>query len=758
MANRSGSTSWRAASLPSGGLKRLVEEDGLAGVTSNPAIFEKAIGEGSDYDAAVSAAQAKGDRAVGELYEGLAVEDIRAAADVLKPVFDATRGGDGFVSLEVSPYLAMDADGTAVEARRLWRAVERKNLMVKVPATKPGVDAIRTLVGEGLNINVTLLFGRAMYEAVAEAYIAGLEAILAQAGDVSKAASVASFFVSRIDSAVDALLDQKIREANDPDEKAALAALKGKVAIANAKLAYQSYKRIFSGARWERLAAKGAKPQRLLWASTGTKNKAYSDVLYVEELIGPDTVNTLPPATLEAFRDHGKLRPTLEEGVDEAQRVLDALERAGISLDAVTDQLLADGVKLFADAADKLLGAVAHKRAVVLGPRLNRQTASLGKELETAVKQTLEQWRADGNARRLWQRDSALWTGGDEAKWLDWLTIVGEELARVEELDKFGKDVRRENFSNVVLIGMGGSSLGPEVLGDTFGRLAGWPKLHVLDSTDPAQIKALDDAIDIKNTLFIVSSKSGSTLEPNILKAHFYERTKKALGAARAGSRFVAVTDPGSSLEKTAQAEGFRRIFYGLPGIGGRYSVLSRFGLVPAAAAGIDVKALLTLTDKMVRSCGPDVPPAENPGIQLGAALGTAGLQGRDKITFIVSPRIAAFGGWAEQLIAEFDRQARQGPHPGRRRAARPTRRSTATTASSPICASTTAPMPARTRPLRRSRRPVTPWCASPSPPRPISARSSSASRSRPPWPAPSSASIPSTSRTLRRARSGRGS
>jgi transaldolase / glucose-6-phosphate isomerase len=637
----------------SGQLQRLVDTDGLAGVTSNPAIFEKAIGEGSDYDAALRAAQAKGDRAVGDLYEELAVADIRAAADVLKPVFDKTRGGDGFVSLEVSPYLAMDADGTAIEARRFWRAVDRRNLMVKVPATKPGLAAIRTLTGEGLNINITLLFGRAIYEAVAEAYVAGLEDFLAKGGDVSKVASVASFFVSRIDTAVDALLDQKIREANDPDEKAALAALKGKVAIANAKLAYQSYKRIFSGERWEKLALKGAKPQRLLWASTGTKNKAYSDVLYVEELIGPNTVNTLPPATMDAFRDHGKIRPTLEDAVDEAERVLAALDRAGISLDRVTDQLIEDGVRLFADAADKLLGAVARKRAVVLGPRLNRQSAVLGKDLEAAVVQTLEQWRADGNGRRLWQKDSSLWTGGDEAKWLDWLTVVEEELKRVDELEKFGKDVRRESFSDVVLVGMGGSSLGPEVLGATFGRASGWPKLHVLDSTDPAQIKAVDNSIDIKNTLFIVSSKSGSTLEPNILKAYFYERTKKALGAARVGSRFVAVTDPGSSLEKTAQQEGFRRIFYGLPGIGGRYSVLSRFGLVPAAAAGVDVKALLQTSEEMVRSCGPDVPPSENPGIQLGAALGTAGLAGRDKVTFVASPGIADFGGWAEQLIAE---------------------------------------------------------------------------------------------------------
>ena len=273
----------------------------------------------------------------------------------------------------------MDTKGTIAEAERLWNDVKRRNLMVKVPATPEGLPAIRQLIGEGININITLLFSREVYVQVAEAYLAGLEEYVAGGGDPSRVASVASFFVSRIDTAVDTQLDDKIAKANDPTEKERLAALKGKVAIANAKLAYQGYKRLFSGERWEKLAAKGAKPQRLLWASTGTKNKAYSDVLYVEELIGPNTVNTLPPATLDAFRDHGKPRDSLEEGIEDARRVLAALERSGISLDAITAELVEDGVRLFADAADKLLGAVAHKRAVVLGTRLDRQALALGR-------------------------------------------------------------------------------------------------------------------------------------------------------------------------------------------------------------------------------------------------------------------------------------------------------------------------------------------------------------------------------------------
>jgi transaldolase/glucose-6-phosphate isomerase len=293
-------------------LKKLIETDGVKGVTSNPSIFEKAIGSSDEYDAPIGQALTKGDRPIAELFEHLAVEDIQHAADVLRPVYDELKGSDGFVSLEVSPYLALDTKGTIAEAERLWREVDRKNLMVKVPATKEGLPAIQHLISKGISINITLLFSQKVYRQVAEAYLAGLEKYVAGGGDPSHVASVASFFVSRIDSAVDKQLDEKIAKANDPSEKERLAALKGKVAIANAKMAYQDYLKLFSGPRWDRLAAKGAKPQRLLWASTGTKNKDYRDVLYVEELIGKNTVNTVPPATLDAFRDHGQLRDSLE--------------------------------------------------------------------------------------------------------------------------------------------------------------------------------------------------------------------------------------------------------------------------------------------------------------------------------------------------------------------------------------------------------------------------------------------------------------
>jgi len=367
--------------IAKGGLKKLVDEDGLRGVTSNPSIFEQAIGRSDEYDDAIAHMLAAHDRSAGEMFEQLAVEDIRQATDVLRPTFDAAQGADGFVSIEVSPYLASDTPGTFAEAKRLWSEVDRKNLMIKVPATLEGLPAIHDLIAEGINVNITLLFAQQVYEQVAEAYLSGLEALAARGGDVSKIASVASFFISRIDTAVDKLLDEHIAHANDPDEKARLKAIKGKTAIANAKLAYQRYLRLFAGERWQALAAHGAKPQRLLWASTGTKNKAYSDVLYIEELIGPDTVNTMPIAAIDAFREHGRLRDSLEEDAAGAQRLLGELSRAGISLERVTDKLLEDGVRLFADAADKLLAAVAKNRIEILDRQMDRQILSLGDRL-----------------------------------------------------------------------------------------------------------------------------------------------------------------------------------------------------------------------------------------------------------------------------------------------------------------------------------------------------------------------------------------
>jgi transaldolase/glucose-6-phosphate isomerase len=460
---------------------------------------------------------------------------------------------------------------------------------------------------------------------------------------------VASIFVSRIDVAIDKRLDQ-LADQRLADR------LRGKTAIANAKIAYARYKELFSGQRWQSLARAGAKTQRLLWASTSTKNRAYKDTMYVEALIGRDTVNTIPPATMDAFRDHGEVKSNaIEEDVNAARATLVALDNCGISLKEVTDELVTEGVRQFADAFDKLLGAVARRRRRLLeSDRASMEIAPGSPEMKTAFAAEMEIWRKAGRIRQLWTGDKLVWTGTDEADWVGWLNVVEQELADVDRLQRFAADTKSRSYSDVVLLGMGGSSLGPEVLGKTFGRQSGGPRFHMLDSTDPAQIKAVEQAVDLGKTLFIVSSKSGSTLEPNIFLDYFLDRVSAVRGKDRAGEHFVAVTDPGSSLERRAKQLQFARVFYGVPSIGGRYSVLSKFGLVPAAALGLDVKRLLVATLPMQRACGPDVPPAENPGVQLGIALGIAATCfGRDKVTIVASPGIADLGAWLEQLLAE---------------------------------------------------------------------------------------------------------
>ncbi|HTR25017.1 MAG TPA: bifunctional transaldolase/phosoglucose isomerase [Terriglobales bacterium] len=638
--------------LKTGELQRLIDEDGLRGMTSNPSIFEKAIGDSNLYQDFLDTFASRTDLDAKGRYELLAIRDIQDAADLLQPVYKSTKRHDGYVSLEVSPYLANDTEGTLAEARRLWTSVARDNVMIKVPGTAAGIPAFRQLISEGINVNVTLLFAQEVYEEVAAAYIDGVERFAAAGGDVGKIASVASFFISRIDTLIDSTATEKLKTESDPARKAKLQAIQGKVAIANGKLTYEAYEKIFSSPRWKALAAKGAQTQRVLWASTSTKNKAYRDVIYIEELIGPDTVNTVPPATLDAFRDHGKSRQSLTEDIEGARKTMSDLAGAGISMKEITDKLTADGVKLFADAFDKLLKTVEKNTKREKNPQVNKQSDSLPSDLDNAVKKNLSDWRATGKVRLLWQHDQSLWTNEDECSWLGWLNIIDDQLANVAKLTDLANEVKSAGYSDILLLGMGGSSLCPEVFALTFPQAAGFPRLHILDSTDPAQIKSIESKVDLAKTLFIVSSKSGSTLEPNIYKQYFFERMKQTVGD-KAGDHFIAITDPGSKMQAVAERDRFRHIFYGLPTIGGRYSALSNFGMVPAAAMGMDVKKFLDRTKQMVEACAPIAPVGENPGAKLGVILGSAANQGRDKITLITSPAIHDLGAWLEQLIAE---------------------------------------------------------------------------------------------------------
>ncbi len=643
----------RRSLIASGELKSLIDDDGLRGVTSNPSIFEKAIAGSTDYSSAIDKMYGQGISDPMALYEGLAIPDIQDATDVFQPVYHRTNRHDGYVSLEVSPFLAHETQQTIEEARRLWKAVGRPNVMIKVPGTLEGLPAIRQLISEGINVNVTLLFAQEYYTKVAEAFISGLEDRVKKGGDISHVASVASFFVSRIDTLADSMIEQRLKTASSASERAQLTSLLGKVAIANARQAYQIYKDLVNSERWKKLAAQGAQPQRLLWASTSTKNPNYRDVIYIEELIGPETVNTIPMQTLEAFRDHGKPRLSLEEQLEEAADTMQGLEAAGISMQAITSQLLTEAVRLFADAFDKLLNALDRQCKVGVRGRPDRQTFSLPAPLQGAVQAAVDDWRIKGKVRRLWGRDASLWTGADEGNWLGWLSVAENQLEHQHHLQDVAAEAQQGGFTHALLRGMGGSSLCPEVMAKTFGTNAGFPELHVLDSTDPAQVKAVEGEVDLAKTLFIVSSKSGSTLEPNIFKDYFFARAENALGKGKAGSHFIAITDPGSKMQQVAEGDAFRHVYFGLPSIGGRYSALSDFGMVPASIMGVDAVRLLNNAEIMATSCSSCVPIEKNPGVNLGALLGQLALQGRDKVTLVTSPAIYDFGAWLEQLLAE---------------------------------------------------------------------------------------------------------
>ena len=639
----------RRSLMTSGELKRMIEDDAVVGMTSNPTIFEKAIGGSSDYDEALKTLVASG-RSDEEIMLSLIVEDIQMAADVLKPVYEQTKHKDGYVSIEVLPRVADDTQGTIAMAHDLFDRVGRPNIFVKIPATDAGLPAIEQCIADGLNINITLMFSVKVYEDVARAFIRGLQRRLKQ-GQAVDIASVASFFVSRVDTAVDKLLEQKIAAARDPEERARLQRLMGKAAVANAKMAYQAFLRIFNGSEFADLREAGARVQRCLWASTGTKNPNYSDVMYVEELIGPETVNTMPQQTMMAFKEHGEVRLSLLENVAGARQVLADLEAIGIDMEKVTYDLQVDGVKLFADSITKLLEEIAHKKQQLKQGTVGAHEAQLG-SIDGAVAKRLQQLEQAAVVRRIAEKDAGLWKSNGSSEQeirerLGWLQVADRMEERVPELEALRKELAGEGFTDAVLMGMGGSSLAPEVFRQTFGAPKGALDVHVLDTTDPAAIAAVERAIDVRKTIFIVASKSGTTLETLSHYRYFWKQ------AGEQGRQFIAITDPGTSLAEEASRRGFRRSFLNPPDIGGRYSALSYFGLVPAALGGVDLSGLLDRTATMVQACSPSVPVGENPGAWLGAVFAEAAKVGRDKVTIVAPPALKSFGVWAEQLIAE---------------------------------------------------------------------------------------------------------
>ncbi|HEX6583466.1 MAG TPA: bifunctional transaldolase/phosoglucose isomerase [Thermoleophilaceae bacterium] len=625
----------RRSLITSGELARLERELSLRGVTSNPAIFEKAILGSTDYDEQVAELAAKGIYAR-EIYDEIAILDVQLACDVLRPVWDETGHADGFVSLEVEPAFAHDTEATLRQAHEYWERVDRPNLLIKIPGTEAGVPAIEDAIAAGINVNVTLLFSVESYSAIAEAFTRGMER-RQEAGESLDVHSVASFFVSRVDTEV----DKRLAESGHEE-------LRGLAAIANARAAYQRFKELFRGERFAALRDAGAPVQRPLWASTGVKDPLYPETKYVDSLVAPDTVNTMPMPTLLACAEELEVSgPTADQDPTED---LERLAAAGIDMEDVTAKLLREGIEKFVDPFDALIAGIELTREGIVTDRPTTLKSSLPDELEPAVIERVRRAQAENVAQRIWAHDEALWGGPgvpEIADRLGWLAISEKMLEHAGELREFAGSARADALEDAVLLGMGGSSLGPEVIRRSYGEIPDGMRLHVLDSTDPGAVRDIERRVDLDKTLFVVSSKSGGTVETLSHMRYFYERT------GGDGSRFCAVTDPGSPLAELARERGFRRVFENDPNIGGRYSVLSYFGLVPAALAGVNIEGMLHQAQVAEQNCAQFDSPQSNSGLWLGCVLGELAGQGRDKLTYVVSEPISSFGLWVEQLIAE---------------------------------------------------------------------------------------------------------
>ena len=652
--------------LRSGTLKAYIEESGLLGVTSNPSIFQQAISQGEGYEQDIQKLLKRGASTV-EIYDALTIADIREACDLFLAVFHKTCGEHGFVSLEVLPSLAFNEGATVEEARRLFRLVNRPNVMIKVPATEQGVRAVRCLIGEGINVNVTLIFSQKNYKDVANAYLDGLEAFRKTGGDLSRVHSVASVFVSRIDTDIDKQLDAKLATEKDAARRMLLTDLKGRAAIANSKMIYRAFKEIFHSARFRALKDQGAYVQKPLWASTSCKNSSYSDLIYVETLVGKDTVNTLPQNTWEALLAHGEIRPgSVEENIADAEAAISGLKSLGIDIHAVCDRLQKDGVKSFVNSFESLMATLEKKRDFKMASPV-KVNVSLPDNLEKNVKDTIAQLAKKDVHSRWLAKDPTLWTNDALHQKvilnrLGWVDNCEKITGKLYEIDALQEKLFKAKVRDIVLLGMGGSSLAAEVLSlilkkpahQVKGALKGI-RFHLLDTTDPASILKVEKIVSYPTTIFLVGSKSGSTIETRSQYQYFFDRVKKFYknDENKAAERFVIVTDHGSPLETLGRSKTFGGLFLNPQDIGGRYSALSFFGLVPAALLGINVRPVLADAGRFLDGMRSTKDISKNEGISLGILLGALALKGKDKLTFWTSPELSSFSDWSEQLIAE---------------------------------------------------------------------------------------------------------
>ena len=635
--------------IRSGELAVMVKRGEIRGVTSNPSIFNSAITKSKEYDATLQTLAWAGWSAEAIFWQ-LAVEDIQAAATIFSEVYLKTDKLDGYVSLEVNPLFAHDTEKTIIEAKVLWKRISLPNLMIKIPATREGVDAIRKVTAEGINVNATLIFSLDRYAEVMNAYMGGLEDRIAAGEQIKDISSVASFFISRVDSKVDGFLQRMINA--DEIDKSEGSRLQGKAAIANAKLAYQLFSDASQSARFKAIKANGGRPQRPLWASTSTKNPAYRDVIYIEELIGKETVNTMPPATMDAFRDHGEVNIRINMDVFGAEDAIQELSDIGIEMDLVTSQLETEGIQAFADAYNELIANI----------QVRSQEYQLGiRSLEKLYQASMGRMISRNIIDSLFEGDPSPWTkdpAGQEEfrKRCGWLSSPQESRSLIKKYDQFREEVLKTGFNKALVLGMGGSSLAPEVYSLIFGSSANKSDkclgMGILDSTDPLSIRKAKKMYPVEETLFIISSKSGTTAEINANFKYFWDLVQNKFGE-NTGSRFIAITDPGTSLDELAGDKKFLKVFHPNDQVGGRFSALTAFGLVPAALIGLNTSKLLDRAEEMRELCLPSNPQEKNPGLALGTMIGTAASAGRDKLTVIIDPEIASFGSWLEQLIAE---------------------------------------------------------------------------------------------------------
>jgi transaldolase/glucose-6-phosphate isomerase len=623
--------------LGSGDLVRYRDDYAVTGVDANLTIFERAITSSHDYDDALRAADRGGDP--GDLFFQLAVEDTVATADLLRPVFDETEGLDGFASVEMSPALAHDAAGTVESGKALFARAARPNVMIRVPGTPEGLKAVEDLVAAGVNVNVTLLFSAEQYQAAADAWLRGMETRLAE-GQPLDVACVASVFVSRWDSALDPQLGDDLR---------------GRTGLASARVIYAASCRLQREERWNALAAEGARPQRVVWASTGTKDPHLPDTYYVSALAAPGTIDTVPEATLLAFADDGEVGDLLDEDAGRAEAVLNAVSELGIDLEGVAAELLERGVSAFSATFDRLVENLEAKVMMLRGDEAPSgplsaavpATERLGALTEPAEEAVADLGERDA-VRRAYRRDHTLWQDDptEVADRLGWLFVPAPMEHQVGELEQFTARCVGDGLTHAVLMGMGGSSLFPEVMVETFGTAAHHLELVVLDTTDPAAVGRVLRDLPLDRTLFVAASKSGGTIETRSHLELFWQE----VGEPR---QFAVITDPGSELGGLGLERGFRQVFENRPDIGGRYSALSHYGLMPAGLLGVDVAQLLDRAGHMAVATAPCVAADENPGLRLGAVMASAAEAGRDKLTLALPDEIASFGLWVEQLVAE---------------------------------------------------------------------------------------------------------